>query len=132
MDQIIDSFSSRIVYKKAIFVVNKVDTSSKHKNSDYIYISAEKEIGIEELKEKIWNELGLVTIYLVEKAEKPDTSKPIVMKDGDTLEDVATSIGSEFRQGTTIAKIWGNGARFDGQEMPLTTKVKDKMMVRFI
>lgn len=132
MDQIIDSFSSRIVYKKAIFVVNKVDTSNKAKNNDFIYISAEKEIGIEELKQRIWKELGLVTVYLVERSEKPDTRNPIIMNEGDTLEDVANKIGSEFRQGTTIAKIWGNGARFDGQEMPLTTKVKDKMMVRFI
>lgn len=132
MDQIIDIFSSRIVYKKAIFVVNKVDTSSKAKNNDFIYISAEKEIGIEELKQRIWKELGLVTVYLVERSEKPDTRNPIIMNEGDTLEDVANKIGSEFRQGTTIAKIWGNGARFDGQEMPLTTKVKDKMMVRFI
>lgn len=132
VDQIIDALSERIVYKNAIFVVNKCDTELQKKYEDLIYISADKEIGIEELKEVIWKELKLTTIYLVEKNEKPSTNNPVIMKEGDTLEDVAKSIGSEFFEGTTIAKIWGNGAKFDGQEMPLSTKVTDGMQIRFI
>jgi ribosome-interacting GTPase 1 len=133
IDQIIDSFSKRIVYKNAIFVVNKSDTIKEtHRYEDLIYISADNSIGIDELKEIIWKELKLVTIYLVEKNEKPNTDNPVVMKEGDTLEDVARGIGTEFLSGTTIAKIWGNGAKFDGQEMPLSTKVVDGMQVRFI
>ncbi|WKZ25830.1 MAG: 50S ribosome-binding GTPase [bacterium] len=132
MDQIIDSFSQRIVYKNAIFVVNKSDTHIGHKYEDLIYISADKNIGVNKLKEIIWQNLKLVTIYLVEKTEKPNTNNPVIMKENDTLEDVARGIGSEFLAGTTLAKIWGNGAKFDGQEMPLTTKVVDGMMVRFL
>lgn len=132
MDQIIDSFSQRIVYKNAIFVVNKSDTLKTKKYEDLIYISADKEEGIEELKEIVWRELKLVTVYLVEKNDKPDNKNPIIMKQNDTLEDVARSIGSEFVAGTNLAKIWGNGAKFDGQEMPLSTKVQDGMQVRFV
>ena len=133
MDQIIDSFSERIVYKNAIFVVNKADTiKESHRYEDLIYISADKEIGIEELKEIIWKELKLVTVYLVERNEKPGTENPVIMKENDTLEDVARSIGTEFLEGTTLAKIWGQGAKFDGQEMPLSTKVQNGMQIRFI
>lgn len=132
MDQIIDSLSQRIVYKNAIFVVNKADTHEGHKYEDLIYISADKELGIDNLKEIIWNELKLVTIYLVERNEKPSMGNPVIMKEGDTLEDVARGIGTDFLAGTTLAKIWGNGSKFDGQEMPLSTKVKDGMMIRFI
>lgn len=133
MEQIIDSLSERIVYKKAIFVVNKADEIvEKHRYEDLIYISADKEQGIEELKETIWKELGLVTIYLVERNEKPSTENPVIMQENDTLEDVAREIGSEFLEGATLAKIWGNGAKFDGQEMPLSTKVVNGMQVRFV
>jgi len=52
--------------------------------------------------------------------------------EGDTLLSVAEKIGSEFLEGKTIAKIWGNGAKFPGQEMPLKTKVQDGMQVRFL
>lgn len=132
MDQIIDSLSERIVYKNAIFVVNKADTHDGHRYEDLIYISADKEQGIEELKEIIWKELKLVTVYLVEKNDKPGTNNPVIMKENDTLEDVARDIGTEFLSSTTLAKIWGNGAKFDGQEMPLSTKVVNGMQVRFI
>lgn len=132
IDQIIDCFSERIVYKNAIFVVNKSDTHKGHKYEDLIYISADKEEGIEELKEIIWQSLKLVTIYLVEKNDKPNQKNPVIMKENDTLEDIANSIGTEFAGGTSLAKIWGNGAKFDGQEMPLSTKVTNGMQVRFI
>lgn len=133
INQIVDSFSQRIVYKSAIFVVNKEDTNeSGIKYEDLIYISAENETGIEELKEKIWKRLKLITVYLVEKDEKPNHDNPIIMKIGDSLEDVAIKIGNEFRSGTTIAKIWGSGAKFDAQEMPLSAEVIDGMMIRFL
>ena len=132
IDQVIDAFSERIVYKSAIFVVNKADTHEGHRYEDLIYISADKGEGIEELKEIIWKRLKLVTIYLVEKNDKPSTANPVIMQENDTLIDVARSIGTEFLEGTTLAKIWGNGAKFDGQEMPLSTKVKDGMMIRFV
>lgn len=134
INQLVDCFSARIVYKSAIFVVNKSDTlkDNAQRYEDLIYISGDKELGISELKEIIWKELKLVTVYLVEKSEKPSTNNPIIMKEDDTLLDVATKIGSEFASGVESAKIWGNGSKFDGQEMPLTTKVKDNMMIRFI
>ncbi|MEK7536666.1 MAG: TGS domain-containing protein, partial [Patescibacteria group bacterium] len=85
-----------------------------------------------DLKEIIWQKLKLVTVYLVEKNEKPNTNNPVIQQENNTLEDIAREIGSEFSRGTTIAKIWGSGAKFDGQEMPLSTKVQTGMFVRFV
>jgi len=132
VDELIDSFSERIVYKSAIFVVNKVDTNKGQKYEDLIYISANKEMGIEELKEIIWKELKLVTVYLVKKTDKPSLNNPMIMKEHDTLKSVADKIGTEFSDSTNLAKIWGNGAKFDGQEVSLSTKVIDGMQIRFI
>ncbi|EKE05644.1 MAG: hypothetical protein ACD_19C00187G0032 [uncultured bacterium] len=133
IEQIIDVLSERIVYKKAIFVVNKADqVTETHRFEDLIYISADKEQGIEELKEIIWQRLKLVTVYLVERNEKPGTNNPVIMQENDTLIDVARSIGTEFLEGSTLAKIWGNGSKFDGQEMPFSTKVINGMQIRFV
>lgn len=133
IDELIDSFSQRIVYKDAIFVVNKADTVARKNSSDnHVYISAEKDMGIEELKEIIWTKLGLITIYLIEKSDKPNFDNPIIMKQQDDLRQVALNIGTDFSNSTNLAKIWGNGAKFPGQEVPLTTNVKEGMMVRFI
>ena len=54
------------------------------------------------------------------------------MKENYKLEDVAINIGTEFAKNTSAVKIWGNGAKFDGQEMPLSAKVLDGMMIRFL
>ena len=132
IDRLVDAFSNRIVYKPSIFVVNKADTKQKKEYSDLLYISAEKRIGIEKFKETIWEYLKLVTVYLVGRDDKPNFDNPTIMKEGDTLLSVAEKIGSEFLEGKTIAKIWGNGAKFPGQEMPLKTKVQDGMQVRFL
>jgi ribosome-interacting GTPase 1 len=131
-DQLIDSMSKRIVYKPAVFVVNKADLKKGKRYDDLIYISADKNEGVEGLKERIWNSLNLVPVYLVERDEKPNKEKPMIMNSGDTLSDLANKIGTEFAASTTLAKIWGNGAKFEGQEMPLSTRVQDGMMVRFI
>jgi ribosome-interacting GTPase 1 len=54
------------------------------------------------------------------------------MKQGQTLQDAAIKISEEFAEDKTKARIWGNGAKFPGQEVSLSTKVQEGMQVRFI
>lgn len=132
IDQLVDSFSKRIVYKKAIFVVNKADTDVKKEENDYLYISAENGTGIENFIEKVWKELELVKIYLVRREQNPSFDNPIIMKKENTLQDVANDIGTEFALGKKLAKVWGQGSKFPGQELSLKTKVVEGMQIRFI
>jgi small GTP-binding protein len=104
----------------------------KLETGDYFPISADKGIGIEELKSAIWEKLGFLTIYLVEQYSDPDFENPSIVKKDDTLLDVAKEIGSEFAADKKSAKIWGPGAKFPGQEVSLSTKVQDGMQVRFL
>ena len=142
IDRLIDLFSLSRVYIPAIFVVNKIDTDSRYHDSEpkavihhsnkTIYISAEKGTDIEELKERIWEKLNLVRIYLVHPDEEPSNNNPIIMKAGQNLKDVAEKIGSDFSEAKKMAKIWGSSARFGGQEVPLTTQIVEGMQVRFV
>jgi len=132
IDSLIDSFSTSRVYIPAIFVVNKIDTVHRSLSTDrYLPISAEKETGLENLKEEIWKKLQLVRIFLVHPDEEPNFESPIIMKEGDLLANVAEKLGTNF-SGKKLAKIWGNSARFPGQEVPTSIKVKDEMQVRFL
>ena len=136
IDRLIDSFSTSRVYVPAIFVVSKVDKSDdsndSNRRSDRLYISAQKEIGLEELKRKIWEKLNLLRVYLVHPDEEPSTNNPIIMKKDQTLQDVALKIGSDFAEEKKSAKIWGPKAHFPGQEVPLTTQIAEEMQIRFI
>lgn len=132
IDSLIDSFSTSRVYIPAIFVVNKIDTVHRSLFTDhYLAISAEKNIGLDNLKEEIWKKLKLLRVYLVQPDEEPNFESPIIMREGDSLSDVAEKLGTNFSE-KKLAKIWGNSAHFPGQEVPTPIKVKDEMQVRFL
>lgn len=133
-ERLFDAFSPNRVYVPAIFVINKVDSEPDYEkgiNGKYIAISAEGGMGIEDLKQEIWKVLRFVTVYLVRPDTEPDLSNPIVMKEGDTLRDVAVKIGSDFAESKKLVKIWGKSAKFPEQEVSLSTPVAEGMQVRF-
>jgi len=137
MDRLIDAFSPNRVYIPAIYVLNKSDLITKkpkniYKPLTYLLISAEKGTGLSELKEKIWQELEFIRVYLVQANEKPSRDHPIVVKKGQALNEVAKKIGTEFAEGKKRAKIWGTGAKYPGQEVSLSTPIKEGMQVRFV
>ncbi len=133
LERLFDSFSSNRVYVPAIFAINKVDEARNlKKDKNMNYFSVEKNIGMDELIATIWKALKFVTVYLVEPEQEPDFANPIIMKEEETLMDVAEKIGTEFAKDKKSVKIWGNSARFPGQEVSFSTKVTEGMQIRFI
>jgi small GTP-binding protein len=134
IDSLIDAFSTSRIYLPAIFVANKADKikSGGKKLKDILYISAEKGAGLEEFKETLWDTLNLTKVYLVREDEKPNLNDPIIVKGSYTLEDVAEKISVDFAEKKRLAKIWGPGALFPGQEVSLTTRVKEGMQIKLL
>ncbi len=135
LDRLFDAFSENRVYVPVIFVINKVDEEPNYReqiDGDFVGISAGKGEGIDELIKEIWKALKFVTVYLVKPEEEIGEGSPIVMKEGDTLKDVAEKIGPDFAASKKIVKIWGVGAKFPGQEMSLETKIQEGMQIRFL
>lgn len=136
INQLIDAFSPNRVYLPALYVINKIDKNPEIDLSAFqskpILISAEKGIGLDKLKEALWEKLDLLRVYLVHPEEDPSFNNPIVAKKGMTLFNVAENIGREFADDKTAAKIWGPNVRFPGQEVSLKTLAKDQTQVRFI
>lgn len=133
--RLFDAFSQNKVYVPAIFVINKVDMEPNYKKlikGDFVAISAERNEGVEKLIDKIWRSLKFVTVYLVKPDEDPNFDNPIIMKEGESLYDVAQKIGSDFAESKKIVKIWGSVAKFAGQEVSFDTKVREGMQIRFL
>lgn len=134
MNRLIDSFSKNRVYVPAIYLINKADEKDAKEKTDkmdarILRISAEKEMGLESLRDFIWKKLQFVTIQLVNAKNE---FEPKVVKNDLTLQDIVNGIGEKFAEEKKNAKIWGNGAKFEGQEVSLKTKVQDGMKIRFI
>lgn len=139
IDDLIDSLSRNRVYLPAIFAVNKADLIKESENKyqdgsleNPILISAKEKLGIKNLLELVWRKLGLINIYLVKPDEGPSYKNPMVVKNGVSLIDVAKRIGKDFAGRVSSAVIWGNGAKFAGQQVSLETKAEDGMQIRFI
>ncbi|MGB6882253.1 MAG: GTPase [Microgenomates group bacterium] len=136
MERLIDAFSRNRVYLPTIYVINKSDLKQDLEKTDLknadIVISSKKGINIEKFKELIWEKLEFVRIYLVKEKDKPNRNNPMVMKKDQSLLDVARKIGEEFAEEKEKTIIWGQGAKYPGQEISLSTKVKEGMMVRFV
>jgi len=72
----------------------------------------------------IFDHLGLVRI----RSKEPNggiAPKPIVLKIGATVGDVAKIIHTRFYDNFKLAKIYGPSAKFDGQTVGLNHILKD-------
>jgi uncharacterized protein len=137
-DQLIDVLEGNRKYIPALVVINKIDMlssrglkqlkekfSKTEKKENLIFVSAEKKINIDKLKDKIYDKLGLISIYLKEVKKKADMEKPLVMKKGITIKDVCEKLHRDFVTKFRFAKVTGKSAKFPGQKLMLGHKLED-------
>ena len=122
IDRLIDAVEANRAYTNALVVVTKIDLVDKEKIKSIerelkpdAVISAEKGVGIEELKEKLFQKLNFVRIFLKEVGKKPDLDKPMVLKSPVTVETVCRNIHRDFVSKFKFVRIWGKSAKFLGQ-----------------
>jgi ribosome-interacting GTPase 1 len=79
------------------------------------------------LKEEIWAKTGKIRIQT--KTAGKIAPKPVVLKQGATVKDLAENIHKDFIRNFKYAKIWGSSAKFPGQTAGMEHKLKDKDIV---
>ena len=89
------------------------------------FVEVNRDDNLEEIKDKIWNSLGLIRVYCKEPGKKPEV-KPMVMKKDSTVGDAAKRLHKDFLKYFRFARIWGLSAKYKGQSFGLDHKLKDK------
>ena len=117
-----------------LVIINKIDLLAqepKVKVKDQMLISAQEGIGLAELKEVIWEKLGLMRIYLKPRDKKPDFQEPLILRKEGKVSMVVEKL---FPQGAEIKQIllWGPSARFPGQQVSLEHQLEDEDILTFI
>ncbi len=122
IDQFIDCVEGNRKYVHAIVCVAKSDLLSEHEKKklkeqvhDAIFVSAEKKEGLESLKEKIFNSLNFVRVYLKEVNKKPDLDEPMILTKPASLRSVCEHIHRDFVRKFRFVRVWGKSAKFPGQ-----------------
>jgi ribosome-interacting GTPase 1 len=140
-DQLIDYISGNRLYLPAIVAINKTDLVNKEylrhiekrlRGWRLIPIAAEKDLGLTEIKDAIFEALRFIRIYMKPQGEDADMVEPLVIKDGSDIGMVCDSIHRDFRRNFRYAQIWGKSARFPGQIVGLDHKVMDQDVVTVI
>jgi len=132
-EQLIDSMMKNRVYVPAVFLVNKVDTLSPEEArvlpKDFVLISAEKSLGLENLRKAIWEKLGLSRIYLKKIGKDPDMKEPMIIKGSPSVMEVCQKIHREFAKNFRFARVWGRTAKFPGQKVGGEHRLADRDIV---
>jgi len=82
---------------------------------------------LQQLKEEFWQKTGKIRVQT--KTAGKIAPKPVVLKKGATVKDLAWTIHQDFVRKFKSAKIWGKSALFSGQSVGLGHKLKDKDIV---
>ena len=133
IDQLIDVFSGNRAYLPAIEVINKIDQNVKLSSGKRILISAKDKIGLNYLKKVIWRNLNLIRVYLKRRRSgKTDFTHPLILKKDSRVLEAVETISSELAGQISKVLIWGPGAKFPGQSIPLSFPLQDETILCFV
>ena len=80
-------------------------------------VSSSRGQGLEELRRRIFQALNIIRVYTKAPGRPADFTDPVILKRGNTVEEVATSIHKDIVHRLKYAQIWGSG-KFSGQRVP--------------
>ncbi|UCF49391.1 MAG: GTP-binding protein [Thermoplasmatales archaeon] len=142
-DQLIDVFIQNTVYVPAIVIINKIDLVSKEllikqinkikkKSWILIEISALKARGLNKLRDVIFSELKLIRVYMKPVGKQVDYNEPLILRQGNTIEDACKKLHREFINKFRYATVTGLSAKHDSQKVGLDHILKDKDVLTIV
>ena len=142
-DQLIDVFVENRVYVSAIVIINKTDLISKDelkrqkRNIEsrgwiVVGISASKGTSLDILKNLIFERLRLIRVYMKPVGKKADMDEPLILRQGDTVEDACRKLHRNFKDKFRFANVSGPSAKHDVQKVGLDHELKDKDVLTIV
>jgi ribosome-interacting GTPase 1 len=146
IDRLLDGVLDNREYLPSLVAVNKADLiEPDYKETvderlrehgidpgEAIFISAEKERGLDALKEAIWAELGLVRVYMDKPGRGVDYEEPLVVREGDTVGDACEKLGGSFDERFRFARVTGPSAKHDEQQVGRDHELADEDVLRIL
>jgi len=126
LEDVEDSILGTAVYRPAIVVGNKTDLDDG-RGCKRLRETVEREIpvvcgsaltgqGLEGLGKAIFERLEIIRVYTKPPNAEP-SKKPLVIKRGATVLDVAKEIHKDLYRGFKYARIWGPSANYPGERV---------------
>jgi len=146
IDRLVDGVADNRVYLPSLAVVNKVDLIDREylatveaalrehglDPDDAVFVSAEQEKGLDALRERLWDELGLVRIYMDKPGRGVDREEPLILRTGDTVGDACETLGGSFDERFRFARVSGPSAKHDNQQIGRDHELADGDVLRIV
>ncbi|MBU4492259.1 MAG: GTP-binding protein [Euryarchaeota archaeon] len=139
IDQLIDAVLGNRKYIPEIVVINKIDLADeytlrecKEKFPDASLVSADKKVHIDELKEKLYEKLGFIRIYLKPQGKPADMDEPLIVRYGSTIGDICDKLHRDFKKRFRYAQVWGLSAKHEGQRAGLDHMMYDNDILTIV
>jgi ribosome-interacting GTPase 1 len=131
LDRFVDGLMRNRKYVPAITVINKADMLDQETRKEYkekydLLISAGKGDNLEKLKDEIFEGLGLIRVYMKEKGEEPDKDEPLILTEGDTVEDALNILPGDMKDRFKKAKVTGESSKFPQQKVGKEHELMDE------
>ena len=138
-DQLIDVMLRNRVYVPTMTVLNKIDMVDEQRVSEiretcgfnFLPISADSDVNLDVLKERLFGELDLIKLYMKPRGEMPDFEEPLVIRNGSTIEDVTNKLHRKLKDELRYTRIWGKSVKHSGQKVGLSHCPMDEDVITF-
>ena len=139
-DQLIDYISGNTTYAESVTIMNKIDlvnqgfvTELEEKsNWKFIPVSAETNTNITALKEKIYEMLDFIRIYMRPKGGKTDYEEPLIVRKDSTILEVCNKIHRNVKREFRFGMVWGKSVKFGGQRVGLNHILQDEDVLTIV
>ena len=139
-EQLADHIAGNISYSKSITILNKIDLVDKKFLKDLktkiktevIEVSANSDINVELLKEKIYSKLKFIRIYMRPKGGETDFKEPLIAREGDSVEDICNKLHRRLKKEFRYGLVWGKSVKFGGQRVSLNHVLIDEDVLTII
>jgi len=139
-DQLIDYVSGSKTYAESLTIINKMDLVDKKFlrklkskiKTDFIQVSAESGINIDLLKDKIYDKLEFIRIYMRPKGGETDYKEPLIVKQDSTIRNVCNKLHRNMRKEFRYGMVWGKSVKFGGQRVGINHVLQDEDVLTII
>lgn len=108
----------------------RIEATLKSKKYSFCIVSSKTSEGIDELKQKLLKNSGVIRIY-TKQPGMPADKDPVLMKPNSNIKDVAEKILHGFSSKIKEVRITGPSSKFPNQKVGLEHVLKDKDIVEF-
>jgi small GTP-binding protein len=142
-DQLLDYLQGNRRYVQAMAVVNKIDAvpdeiwrpifeDAETRGFPVVPISADKGTNLDVLRDAIFDNLDLMRTYMKPRGGETDYEEPLIIRRGATVRNVCDTIHREIKRKFRFAKVWGESAKFPGQNVGLEHILTDGDVITIV